>query len=295
MIINSASLAMLRQGYSAAFNKQLAETKTYYQQIATVVPSATAMQTYGWLGQFPQMREWVGEREVANMAEEAYTVANKHFERTLGIPRDTIEDDTYGMYSVVFSSMGQAGAELPDDLVFGMLQDGFSKTCYDKKPFFAADHKSGKKTFSNRTDKKLSPEAYAEARAAMQTLTGDQGKPLGIIPSLLVVSAANEKVARKILKSDLIEGSSNVWKDSAEMLVAPKLAGHPDYWFLLDTTKFLKPMIYQERKKVQFVSMTRETDHDVFMRNEYLYGADGRGAAGFGYWQMAYGSTGEKA
>ncbi len=29
------------------------------------------------------------------------------------------------------------------------------------------------------------------------------------------------------------------------------------------------------------------------MRDEYVYGADGRSAAGYGMWQMAYGSVGD--
>lgn len=65
-------------------------------------------------------------------------------------------------------------------------------------------------------------------------------------------------------------------------------AGTP--WFLLDTTKPLKPMIYQERRKPTFVVMHKETDENVFMRKEYLYGVDYRGNVGFGFWQMAFGS-----
>ncbi|MCG6541625.1 Mu-like prophage major head subunit gpT family protein [Pseudomonas sp. KSR10] len=33
-----------------------------FKEIATVVPSATASSTYGWLGQFPKLREWMGAR-----------------------------------------------------------------------------------------------------------------------------------------------------------------------------------------------------------------------------------------
>lgn len=63
--------------------------------------------------------------------------------------------------------------------------------------------------------------------------------------------------------------------------------------FLLCTNRFLKPFIYQLRKKIKFTSLTRDTDENVFMLDEYLYGADGRSNAGYGFWQMAYGSTGE--
>lgn len=65
-------------------------------------------------------------------------------------------------------------------------------------------------------------------------------------------------------------------------------AGNP--WFLLDTTRPLKPLIYQERKKPNFVVQNKENDENVFMRKEYVYGVDYRGNVGFGFWQMAFGS-----
>lgn len=40
------------------------------------------------------------------------------------------------------------------------------------------------------------------------------------------------------------------------------------------------------------ISMVKDTDENVFMNNQFIYGADGRSNAGYGFWQMAYGSTG---
>ena len=110
---------------------------------------------------------------------------------------------------------------------------------------------------------------------------------------LLVVPPALEETARLILEADQIDGTTNVLKGTAKLHVEPALAEHPEYWFLLCTNRFLKPFIYQLRKKIKFTSLTRDTDENVFMLDEYLYGADGRSNAGYGFWQMAYGSTGE--
>ncbi|MFR3923516.1 MAG: Mu-like prophage major head subunit gpT family protein, partial [Dysosmobacter welbionis] len=67
MIINQANIRSMSIGYSVIFNKALAETPTTYQQIATTVPSTTRDQSYNWLGQMPQMREWIGDREIQNL------------------------------------------------------------------------------------------------------------------------------------------------------------------------------------------------------------------------------------
>ena len=61
-------------------------------------------------------------------------------------------------------------------------------------------------------------------------------------------------------------------------------------WFLLDTTKALKPLIFQSRKEVEFVTRDRPDDEHVFMKKKYLYGVDRRDNAGYGLWQLAYGS-----
>lgn len=71
-------------------------------------------------------------------------------------------------------------------------------------------------------------------------------------------------------------------------------AGANPGWYLLDTTKPLKPLIFQSRKKPEFTSRDDPNDSDhVFMRNEYLFGTDARGNAGFSYWQLAHMSKAE--
>jgi phage major head subunit gpT-like protein len=65
-------------------------------------------------------------------------------------------------------------------------------------------------------------------------------------------------------------------------------AGTP--WFLIDDTRALKPLIFQNRKSAQFVSKDNPTDENVFRRKKFLYGVDARYNVGFGYWQFAYGS-----
>ena len=169
----------------------------------------------------------------------------------------------------------------------------FNEKCYDGLSFFNTAHKVGNATYSNRSNKKLSRESYMEGRSSIMSIKGDKGKSLKLVPDLLVVPPALEETARLILEADQIDGTTNVLKGTAKLHVEPALAEHPEYWFLLCTNRFLKPFIYQLRKKIKFTSLTRDTDENVFMLDEYLYGADGRSNAGYGFWQMAYGSTGE--
>ena len=295
MIVNQANLRGLNVSYSTAYNKAFEGVESNYGKIATTVPSTTAETSYKWLGQVPQMREWIGEREIQKLSSYGYSIVNKKFEMTVAVPRDDIEDDQYGVYTPLFSNMGEAAAQHPDILCFDALKGGFKEKCYDGKYFFAEDHPSGeggKKAVSNLSHDKLDADSYEMARASMMSITGDKGKSLNLVPDLLVVSPANEKAARLLLKADLINGTTNVLKDTAELLVATELADMPDAWFLLCTKRFLKPIIFQKRKAIKMTALTKDTDQNVFMSDEFVWGADGRSNAGYGFWQMAYGSDG---
>ena len=62
-------------------------------------------------------------------------------------------------------------------------------------------------------------------------------------------------------------------------------------WFLLDTSRSMRPMIWQERLPYEFQQMTETNNPHVFMQDEYVYGVRARVNAGFGLWQLAWGSA----
>ena len=293
MMITPQNLRGIYVGFNTIFNKALGDYKPLYPEIATVTPSTTDTETYAWLGDIPGMREWIGEREIQNLTASEYTIKNKSYEATIGIDRDVIEDDRIRLWSSNISALAQNAAKNPDKLIFRLLAEGFTSKCFDGKPFFSDAHKTGGKTVSNMSHAKLSLDAYIAARASMMSLTNSKGEPLALVPDKLVVPPALEKEARDILVADFINGTKNTMQGTAKPLVAPQLAGHDSAWFLLCTTQPVKPLIYQERKKPKFVSKTNDTDDNVFMSKQFLYGVDARGNAGYGFWQMAYGSDGK--
>ncbi|MFN3362729.1 MAG: Mu-like prophage major head subunit gpT family protein [Allorhizobium sp.] len=59
-------------------------------------------------------------------------------------------------------------------------------------------------------------------------------------------------------------------------------------WYLVDDTQVMKPLIFQDRKKFQLVSLTSPDDPNVFYQNKFVWGVDGRCAAAYGLWQLAY-------
>lgn len=62
-------------------------------------------------------------------------------------------------------------------------------------------------------------------------------------------------------------------------------------WYLFDTKRPLKPMIFQNRRPFVVTAKTQIMEGNVFNENQFLWGVDGRCAAGVGMWQLAYRST----
>lgn len=62
--------------------------------------------------------------------------------------------------------------------------------------------------------------------------------------------------------------------------------GTNEPWYVIDGSRTLKPIIYQERKKPVFTAMTKMDDEAVFTSDKFRYGSDKRGGVGFGLWQQ---------
>lgn len=64
-------------------------------------------------------------------------------------------------------------------------------------------------------------------------------------------------------------------------------------WYLLDCSRSLKPIIYQERKAATPAQITDDNAEKVFMKDVYTYGVDSRSNVGYGFWQMAHAVKGK--
>lgn len=70
----------------------------------------------------------------------------------------------------------------------------------------------------------LDAAGYAAARTGLMSLKGDNGKPLGVRPTLLVCGPSNEKAALDVLQAErLANGATNVYRNTAKLIVTPWL------------------------------------------------------------------------
>lgn len=134
----SALRTQVRAEFQQAYDGMLAQS--FYRTVAMVAPSNTASNTYDWLGDFPDLREWVGDRVIKDIKENAYQISNRLYEGTIGIQRTAIEDDTVGTLAARIRNMGQSAARHPEKMIASLMIAGTSTLCYDGQFFFDTDH-----------------------------------------------------------------------------------------------------------------------------------------------------------
>ncbi|NOR62156.1 MAG: hypothetical protein GQ535_06655 [Rhodobacteraceae bacterium] len=78
--------------------------------------------------------------------------------------------------------------------------------------------------------------------------------------------------------------------DGSEATASNMTAGASTPWFLLDTSRALQAIIFQDHKPWEFVARDALTDENVFTKKEFQYGSDARSNVGYGLWQLAHGS-----
>ncbi|MBP9184352.1 MAG: Mu-like prophage major head subunit gpT family protein [Fuscovulum sp.] len=141
-LITSGTLAALRTEVRRQFADAYAgmQPQTFWNTVAMLVPSSTASNTYDWLGDFPDLREWIGDRVVKDIKENAYQITNRLYEGTVGIARTAIEDDSIGTVGARIRNIAQAAARHPDKLVADLVKNGHTSLCYDGQYFFDVDH-----------------------------------------------------------------------------------------------------------------------------------------------------------
>ena len=303
MLVNASNLKTIFVNLKTIFNNAFSAAPSQWQQIAMLVPSTGKSNDYAWLSNFPKMQKWVGEKAVKALSASKYSIENDDFEATVEVDRNDIDDDNLGIYKPQAEMAGFSAAQLPDEIVFALVNAAFSAKCYDGQYFFDVDHPVGKDgaiaSVSNKGTAALSiatlaaaQASYGAARIAMGRFKDDEGRPLNITPNVLLVPVALQDIANALMTTDRLEdGKPNPYKGTAKVVVAPWLTSDTA-WFLLDTTKPVKPFIYQERKKPVFVEQTAPQADGVFKRKKFLFGAEARAAGGYGFWQLAYGSTG---
>lgn len=296
---------LLTKGLRSEFFERFGATTTYYQDLATRIPSTSDSETYQWLGTVPRMREWGTGRLARGLRTERYSLENLKYEATIEVDRDEVADDQTGQIRIRVGELAQRAATHKDYLLGQLMVNGGADACqsYDGASFFSDGHVSGGSgvqdndlTFAvaAESDEPTTEEfkgALKQAMARMLSFKDDQGEPLALNMTGMVclVPPSMLFTAMEAVNATVINQTSNVLQGAARVVALPWLTS-PAVWYLLKTDGVVRPFIFQDREPIEFGSLT-EASEEGFKREKLLFGVRARYRMAYGYWQFAVRTT----
>ncbi len=267
---------------------------------------------YGWLGQVPQLREWVGGRQAKALREFDYSIKNKHYEATLEVLVRHLRRDKFGQTRIRIGEMARRSTTHWASLLSTLMINGESTTCYDGQFFFDTDHVEGDSgTQSNDISVDISAAPtevhgvvanpsveefqYAVTKGVQQILSlkDDQGEPMNedATDFLVVVPTSYWFTGQRALAGPQGGIASQVDQRPSGFNIGIQAnarldASWTDKFAVYRTDASVKPFIRQEETGVNVNAKAEGSEYE-FDNDAHQYGLDTWRNVGYGFWQTA--------
>lgn len=325
-MISPAQFSIFKSTINTMVGEAYSVTPTHYARICSTLPSTSSQQVYGWTGMIPKPRLWTGPRVTHEAAPQTYTVVNLPYEETVAIDCFELDDDQYGIYYRLLPDLARQTKRLPDlwnrDLLensgaqTGTRQNGFdglthwntahAVDIYDaSKGTYCNDFTGGGQTIGGRLiGGAFGIASVATLREYMRSLKAEDGERMAVSPDLIMIPNELELEAELVIKSMFMAppawgtitgqvGSADnpMRRFGLEVLVNELLTSTTTF-YMLDTTKSLKPFIWRVREAPRMVPRMNENDPQVIDEHRFSWNMWGRAAPAWGYaWLSARSGT----
>lgn len=284
----------------------------WIEPVSTLIPSDQETETYDWIGQSPQMREWIGGRQARGFNDFEYTIRNKPYEATLQIPTEWLRRDKTGQIAQRIRELAQRANAHWASLLSTQIINGESTACYDGQFFFDTDHSegdSGSQSNDISVDISALPVAVNgsttspsdeemmlaifEGIKSIHAFVDDRGEPMNEDANDFVVMVPNGlhvAAAAALGNMRLNNGRDNELLAagfSLQLAVNVRLTTSGSW-----TDKFVvfrrtgMPLIRQEEVPISISAVAEDSEH-AFKEREHLYGVEAWRNVGYGFWQHA--------
>ena len=295
-LLEQAKIANAQIGFSTVFNNALRKTiDDPTMELGMRIPTTNRQEDFKFLGDIPQLREWVDDRPMAKLRTESISVVARPYSTGIRVVEPRIRMLASRARQHVAKSMVELLLNGFVAAPFPRISDGLA---YDGANFFSAAHVDGSgPTQSNLETAVLTATSYDAGRVAMQSLKDEESEPLEIRPNFLLVGPSLEKTALEIVQSSFSEQGGaaidNVQKGTATVSVSQRLTGSfANFWFLADLAQPVRPLIWTDREAPRFDALMDMRSQAAFDRNEFQFGTSYRAGYGYGLWQFVRGSNG---
>lgn len=315
MILTNPNLAFLFTTIDTSYWDAFNVTATVNPMIATEIQCSTETWLAGWIGSLDKMRLWEGSRLTRSVGPQTYSVTPKHFELTLGIERDKVLDDSYGIYYPMAQGMAIQAKKAPDyelrDLINGTGNwTGLPQKCADGLSQWNASHPvdvfdSAKGTYCNdylggvsvdgvTIGGALGITSFVTIYQQMALRKNQSGEAMGLMVDTLLHSPMLKFTADSILQNQFLAAPTignltgqvgqieNTLRGWAAPLCWGDLGANPNRFYELVTKQPVKPFLVINRQSAEYQTLTSPTDPNVFNQKTFMFGVDSRFAPGWG-------------
>ena len=307
-MLTQSQIVIAEKIFKTIYNKAIGEMAVSSPFIAlgglaTEIPSDGAEEDYRWLSSMPLFTEWLGDITVEDLKDYEYTIKNKHFAAAVGIDRDELEDDKFGLIIPRIQTLAYRALVHRGRKVHDLVVNGITYLAFDGLPFF--DDVGGVRLNDNLLTGTLTATggtlAHVEAdidtmRQAMMGFVDDKGEVIGLAPDTFVVHPLYERLFRQVAESTsdptlyLSAGVKNIFKGwIKEIIVDPALASADANDFYGFCTEYpVKALVFQNRQETE--KWLDDTNKNV--NKKLIFGADYRAGYGYSLPQLAAKSVG---
>jgi phage major head subunit gpT-like protein len=301
-----------------AYNED--DVQSVYKQVSTEVPCKSEQLTFAWTGVMPKMRGWFGARQPHQPAPQTYTVVPQPWENTYSIDRFKLDDDQYGVYYRMLPDMARQSRRHPDYQIRDLLENAGLQASTQRQSgpdglsFWNSAHPinlydAGAGTYTNTTlggqsvggvtiGGALSVTAFTSVFEYMMTIKGEDGERLGIRPDVIMHPPTLYAEVETMIKGTLL--ASPTWGAYSPLTgqvgavdnslrrfgvrpVQNDFLNHNTRWYMFDTTKPMKPLLWVVREPVITVPRMNESDPAVFDSHMFQWGQWARNCPAWNY------------
>lgn len=249
--------------------------------LATEIPSTGSEEDYRWLGAMPLFEEWFGDMNVEDLAEYSFTLKNRHFAAGVGVDRNEIEDDKWGLIKPRIQALALRAQQHRGKLIEDLILNGTTYKAFDGIAFFS--DVSGVRvndnllagTISAGTPTVAQVEADLDTvRQAMMQFKDDKGEVIGVAPTVFAVHPKLERLFRTVMRSGADPNLANAaaYNPFAEwmkgVIVLPSASDLNDFYaFCVDYP--LRPYIWQKRQEVETELVEQKLNKKLVFKGDY--------------------------
>jgi phage major head subunit gpT-like protein len=274
----------------------------WWTKLAFQFSSSQETETYRWLGMVPQVREWIGGRQIRPLRSAGVTIVNKTWEATIRVDADEQRRDKTGQVMVRINELARRVASHPNKLLTTLIESGATDVGYDGSAFFATDHSEGASgTQSNSiTHDSSTPtaptatemyDAIVAGVTQLMRINDDAGEPLndGAQGFLVMVPMTFLPATLAALTSNPNNATTNPLAGNdpfaVNWIANPRLSW-TDKLVVFRSDGDTRPFIFQEELPVQIHALAEGSELEA-NENQHQYGVKAVHAAGYGFWQNA--------